>query len=36
MNIYVKTVSDAANAMKSLETMCNYCATREFGSTRIM
>jgi len=30
MNIYVKTVSaDAANAMKTLKTMCNYCATRE-------
>jgi hypothetical protein len=38
MNIYVKTVSaDAANAMKSLETMCATTVQPErLGSTRIM
>jgi integrase len=38
MNIYVKTVSaDAANAMKSLETMCATSVQPErLGSTRIM
>jgi hypothetical protein len=38
MNIYVKTVSvDAANAMKTLETMCATTVQPErLGSTRIM
>jgi CMP-2-keto-3-deoxyoctulosonic acid synthetase len=38
MNIYVKTVSvDAANAMRTLETMCaTTVQPARLGSTRIM